>query len=75
MFEDPHFTAREAIIRLAHPDFGELPMQNAFPRLSETPGSVRHLGPELGEHNTDVYSGLLSIPEGELAALSEHGII
>jgi formyl-CoA transferase len=75
MFEDPHFAAREAIIRLAHPDFGELPMQNVFPRLSETPGSVRHLGPELGEHNTDVYSGLLGIADDALAALTERGII
>ena len=28
--------------RLAHPEFGELPMQNVFPRLSATPGRVRH---------------------------------
>ncbi|GAB2865826.1 CaiB/BaiF CoA-transferase family protein [Actinoallomurus bryophytorum] len=75
MFEDPHFAAREAIIRLAHPDFGELPMHNTFPRLSETPGSVRHLGPELGEHNTNVYGGLLGIAEADLAALSERGIV
>jgi crotonobetainyl-CoA:carnitine CoA-transferase CaiB-like acyl-CoA transferase len=75
MFEDPHFAAREAIVHLAHPDFGELPMHNAFPRLSETPGTVRHIGPELGEHNTEVYGRLLGIADHDLADLSERGII
>lgn len=75
MFDDPHFAAREAIVRLVHPDFGELPMHNAFPRLSETPGSVRHAGPALGEHNREVYGGLLDLREDEIAALAERGSI
>ncbi len=75
MFEDPHFAAREAIVRLAHPEFGELPMQAAFPRLSETPGTVRHTGPSLGEHNPEVYGGLLGITDADLAALSARGVI
>jgi len=75
MFEDPHFAAREAIVRLAHPDFGEFPMQGVFPRLSETPGAVRHLGPELGEHNTDVYGRLLGVSDHDLAVLSARGVV
>ncbi|TQM66934.1 formyl-CoA transferase [Actinomadura hallensis] len=75
MFEDPHFAARDAIVRLAHPDFGELPMHNAFPKLSETPGAVRRPGPELGEHNQEVYGGLLGLNQDEIAALSERGVI
>ncbi|HEX3647445.1 MAG TPA: CoA transferase [Pseudonocardiaceae bacterium] len=75
MFADPHFKAREAIVRLVHPDFGELPMHNVFPRLSDTPGGVRHVGPTLGEHNADVYGGLLGINEHEMAALAERGVI
>jgi succinyl-CoA---D-citramalate CoA-transferase len=75
MFADPHFKAREAIIRLAHPDFGELPMHNVFPRLSETPGQIRHPGPALGEHNADVYGGLLGIAEQDRATLTQRGVI
>jgi len=41
MLEDPHFKAREAIVSVPHPDFGELRMQNVAPKLSETPGAVR----------------------------------
>ncbi|MEU7143271.1 CoA transferase [Nocardia sp. NPDC046473] len=75
MFADPHFAAREAIVRLAHPEFGELPMQNVFPKLSETPGSVRHPGPELGEHNLDVYGGLLGLDAETISQLAVDGII
>ncbi|HUZ23305.1 MAG TPA: CoA transferase [Streptosporangiaceae bacterium] len=75
MFADPHFAAREAIVRLAHPTFGELPMQNVFPRLSATPGRVRHAGPELGEHNDSVYRGLLCLGDDEMADLAAHGVI
>jgi formyl-CoA transferase len=33
-------------------------MQNAFPRLSETPGSVRWPGPALGAHTREVLESL-----------------
>ncbi|AYF77013.1 CoA transferase [Nocardia yunnanensis] len=75
MFADPHFAAREAIVRLAHPELGEIPMQNVVPKLSETPGSVRHTGPELGEHNSEIYARLLGIGPDKLAALAENGIV
>lgn len=75
MFADPHFAAREAIVRLVHPELGELPMHNVFPRLGETPGTVRRLGPALGEHNAEVYGDLLGIGEAGRAALAERGVI
>ncbi|MGB3772337.1 MAG: CoA transferase [Rhodococcus sp. (in: high G+C Gram-positive bacteria)] len=75
MFDDPHFAAREAIVRLAHPDFGEIPMANVAPKLSDSPGSVRHPGPELGEHNSDIYGRLLGVSESDQAALAARGII
>lgn len=58
MLADPHYRAREAIIRMAHPEFGDFPMHNVFPKLSETPGEVRTLGPALGRHNAEIYGGL-----------------
>jgi formyl-CoA transferase len=75
MFADPQFAAREAIVRLTHPDLGEFAMQNVFPRLSETPGAVRHLGPTLGEHNAEIYQGLLGIDDETLTSLRSAGVI
>lgn len=75
MFSDPHFAAREAIVKVPHPDFGEIPMQNATPKLSETPGSVRSAGPALGQHNDEIYGRLLGLDETERARLRQNKII
>ncbi|MGV9678702.1 CaiB/BaiF CoA transferase family protein [Nocardia sp. NPDC003482] len=75
MFADPHFAAREAIVRLIHPELGEFPMQNVVPKLSETPGAIRHLGPELGEHTGQVYRELLGLDDERLTALADRGVI
>ncbi|MEO6828043.1 MAG: CoA transferase [Microbacteriaceae bacterium] len=75
MFADAHFAAREAIVRLTHPQLGEFAMQNVFPRLSETPGSVRHLGPSLGEHNAEIYQGLLGLDDDAMSSLHAAEII
>jgi formyl-CoA transferase len=75
MLADPHFAAREAIVRLTHPDFGELPMQNVVPRLSDTAGSVRSVGPSLGEHNDDVYRDLLGLADDEYQRLRDSGVV
>jgi len=75
MLADPHFAAREAIIRVPHPRLGQLAMQNVTPRLSDTPGRVAWCGPELGHHNDEVYGDLLGLPEAELRALRAAGVI
>jgi crotonobetainyl-CoA:carnitine CoA-transferase CaiB-like acyl-CoA transferase len=75
MLEDPHFAAREAIVSTRHPHFGRLRMQNVAPRLSATPGSVRAPAPEIGQHNDEVYGGLLGLDEPARAALRARGVI
>ncbi|MEM1260861.1 MAG: CaiB/BaiF CoA-transferase family protein [Pseudomonadota bacterium] len=75
MLEDPHFAAREAIIKLAHPEFGELAMQNVFPKLSLTPGEVRHAGPDLGQHNAEVFGEILGFSDDKQADLKAREII
>ncbi|WP_176558790.1 CaiB/BaiF CoA-transferase family protein [Micromonospora sp. WMMA1996] len=75
MFADPHFAAREAIVRLTHPDLGEFAMHNVVPKLSDSPGRVRHVGPELGEHTEDIYRDLLGLDDGAIASLRSAGVI
>ncbi|MEE2968928.1 MAG: CaiB/BaiF CoA-transferase family protein [Pseudomonadota bacterium] len=75
MLEDAHFKAREAIIRVTHGQSGTIAMQNIVPKLSETPGVIRRSGPELGEHNDEVYRGLLGFDDARMKALADGGII
>ena len=69
MLEDPHFAARQAIVSVDHPDFGELKMQNVAPKLSATPGGVRAPSPHLGQHNEEIYRGLLGMSAERYEAL------
>jgi formyl-CoA transferase len=75
MFTDPHFAARDAIVTVQHPVLGDFPMQNVFPKLSETPGKVRSVGPELGQHNEEIYTRLLGIDEDTVSSLRSAGVI
>ncbi len=75
MLADPHFKARDAIIRTMHPELGELKMQNVAPKLSLTPGSVRAPGPELGQHNDEIYGEILGMDAKRRKALREQGVI
>ena len=75
MMNDPHYAARENIVGIEDPEIGEVPMQNVVPRLTETPGSVDWTGPALGEHNEEVYGGLLDFGEDEMDGLRERGTI
>jgi formyl-CoA transferase len=75
MLEDPQFAARESIVTVDHPVFGQVRMQNAFPKLSETPGEVRWPGPMLGEHTKAVLGQRLGLNSEQLAALKSAGVI
>jgi len=75
MLEDPHFKARDAIVSTPHPKFGTLRMQNVAPKLSMTPGTIRAPAPALGEHNRQVYQGLLGYSDQRMEELQKAGII
>jgi formyl-CoA transferase len=75
MLEDAHFKAREAIVSTMHPTFGELKMQNVAPKLSKTPGNIRRPGPELGQHNDEIYGEVLAMTVEQMAELEDRGII
>jgi len=75
MLADPHFTARQAIVRVLHPELGELAMQNVAPRLSDTPGKITSAGPALGQHTAEILQGLLAVSDERLRQLGEAGVI
>jgi formyl-CoA transferase len=75
LFADPHVAVRGVLPEVEDPVFGPLRMQGVVPKLSETPGAVRRPAPLLGEHNADVYRGLLGCSEAEMKELQAQGVI
>jgi crotonobetainyl-CoA:carnitine CoA-transferase CaiB-like acyl-CoA transferase len=75
LFDDPQVQARGMFIEVPDEDLGPLTMVRPTPVFSETPGQVSHAGPRLGEHNDEIYSGLLGLSDAELAALRRDAVI
>jgi crotonobetainyl-CoA:carnitine CoA-transferase CaiB-like acyl-CoA transferase len=75
MLVDPHYAAREAIISLKHPVLGDFKMQNVFPKLSESPGNARWVGPETGAHNAYVYREVLGYDDALIGRLKAAKVI
>lgn len=76
MLADEHFRARESLVEVDHPKWGKVPMQNAFPKLSDTPGSVRRIASQsVGQDNQDVYGQLLGFDDATLDELQRKDII
>lgn len=76
MLQDEHFKAREALVEVESPRWGTFAMQNSFPKLSDTPSSIRTLAPQtIGEHNAEVYGALLGLDEAAIAELQAAGAV
>jgi formyl-CoA transferase len=75
MLADPHFAERASLIDVRDALLGTIKMQGVFPRLSATPGEVRWSGPALGQHNDEIYRGLLGVSEAELEDLRQSKVI
>ena len=75
MLDNPHFQSRNSIVDVAHPLYKNLKMQNTFPRMSVTQGEIRWPGPELGQHNAEIYGGLLNMPPELIDEYEAKGIV
>ncbi|WP_425916204.1 CaiB/BaiF CoA transferase family protein [Pseudomonas sp. GWSMS-1] len=74
MFHDPQFLAREMLLSAKLPDGKPFKMPGIVPKLSETPGGVEWVGPELGEHNQAVLNAL-GYSNAQIAELKTLGAI
>ena len=54
MVTDPHYLARDMVLRATSAQGWDLPMTGVVPKFGGTPGAVRHVGPRLGEHTLAV---------------------
>ncbi|WP_394233227.1 CaiB/BaiF CoA transferase family protein [Niallia oryzisoli] len=75
IFEDPQYKARENIVEVDHPRLGKVKIPGVVPKFSETPGSIRQIAPDLGEHNDEILIKLLELDEGTIASLKEKKVI
>ena len=75
IFKDPHYKARQSIIHVPDDSLGTVAMATVIPRLSATPGEVRHTGHRIAQDTREVLSEILGFSAGRLDDLEARGVI
>jgi crotonobetainyl-CoA:carnitine CoA-transferase CaiB-like acyl-CoA transferase len=75
IFADPHMAARGDLVPIDDPVIGTVRQQAPYPRLARHPTPVPAGAPRLGEHNRDVWCGLVGLSEAELDDLVARGVV
>lgn len=74
IFADKHYTERDMLVQVEHPELGEITLPGVVPKFTEHPGAIRNAGPALGEHTDEVLAGL-GLDAAQIAALRERGVV
>jgi len=75
LLNDPQSKAREMVVNVEYPTLGELSIVGIPIKLSPNPGQIKTLAPKIGEHNEEIYCGLLGYNPQDYKWLEEEGII
>jgi formyl-CoA transferase len=73
--DDVQYRARDTLVRVPDEELGDVLLPGVQPRLSETPGRIRHAGLPQGSANESVYRDELGLSAEELATLEGDGVI
>jgi CoA:oxalate CoA-transferase len=72
---DPHLLSREMIVEVDQPVSGKVKLSGSVYKMSKTPGDRKKRVPDVGEHNEEIYGGLLGIDAQEMQKLKEETVI
>lgn len=72
---DPHFRQRGLYQEIEHPALGTEPIFNLMWQLSKTPAHIRRHAPLLGEHNQQVFGGILGLSSEEVERLEKEKVL
>lgn len=75
MLLDVHMLDRQSVITVPTDSYGDLAMQNVFPKMSGTPGTVRWPGRALGADTDEVLASVLKLPHERIEALRRDGVV
>lgn len=75
IFRDPQYAARGSIVRAPDPEFGTVAMATPVPRLSDTPGVIRHAGRLVGEDTRDVFRRVAGMTDADIDQLIADGVL
>ena len=73
--EEPQLRARDMIVEMEHPKAGHLRVTGSPIKMSSIDGFEATPPPVHGQHNREVYCGLLGLSGEELETLKREGVV
>ncbi len=70
IFNDPHFKSRDMLWPAVDEELGSVVVAAPVPKLSSTPGVIRHAGRRFGADTREVLQSVLGLSPGEVDALA-----
>ena len=75
IFRDPHYQARKAIVELPDDEIGTVAMAAPVPRLSATPGRIRHAGRRVGQDTRQVLATVAGLSDAAIDQLEAARVV
>jgi crotonobetainyl-CoA:carnitine CoA-transferase CaiB-like acyl-CoA transferase len=75
VFDDPHFKARGMLTETADEVLGTVTLASPVPKLSDTPGRIRHAGHSAGRDTAQVVRDWAGLGDEEIEALAAQSIV
>ncbi len=75
LIKHPHLLARDMVLTVEDKDLGPIKMGGVVPKMSASPGKVRHTGQTLGESNEEIYKTMLGLDDAQYADLRANAVI
>jgi formyl-CoA transferase len=79
MVADPHFIARKMLevhpVEVEPGREEEVLFPSVVPKLTNSPGAVKWLGPSLGAHTDEILTSVLGMKPAEIAVLRDAGVV
>ena len=72
--EDPQIKARNMVVKIKHPKFGEVQNVASPIKMSRTPLNIRSLAPKVGQHTKEILKNL-NYSDEDIRDLKKKGII
>jgi crotonobetainyl-CoA:carnitine CoA-transferase CaiB-like acyl-CoA transferase len=72
---DPHLLSRDMIVEVDQPVSGKVKLIGSVYKMSKTPGDRKKSVADVGEHNEEIYGGLLGIDAQEMQMLKKESVI
>ncbi len=75
IFADPHYAARGMLASVPDEDLGSVTIPDVVPKLSATPGAIRHAGHRVGQDTRAVLTKLAGLTDDEINTLAAEKVI